>query len=129
MRRLAVGMGVGVRSMLTGSFGCGGLMLEDPKPPMNLKETSLTTHLDASTKMYGIKVLLVIAVFTCYLSALLLKIQVICTIPCRSNLCLYHHHHIALVARISLTLSRHSSLSFIALGRSSGQQPVSSHSC
>ena len=27
----------------------------------------------------------------------------------------HHHHHIALVARISLTLSRHSSLSFIAL--------------
>ena len=41
----------------------------------------------------------------------------------------HHHHHITLVARISLTLSRHSSLSFIALGRSSGQQPVSSHSC
>ena len=42
----------------------------------------------------------------------------------------YHHHHpIALVARISRTLSRHSSLSFIALGRSSGQHPVSSHSC
>ena len=40
-----------------------------------------------------------------------------------------HHHHIALVARISLTLSRHSSLSFIALSRSSGQHPVSSHSC
>ena len=40
-----------------------------------------------------------------------------------------HHHHIALVARISLTFSRHSSLSFIALGRSSGQHPVSSHSC
>ena len=39
---------------------------------------------------------------------------------------IYHHHHIALVARISLTLSRHSSLSFIALGRSSGQHPVSS---
>ena len=36
-----------------------------------------------------------------------------------------HHHHIALVARISLTLSRHSSLSFIARGRSSGQHPVS----
>ena len=34
-----------------------------------------------------------------------------------------------LAAGISLTLSRHSSLSFIALGRSSGQQPVSSHSC
>ena len=42
---------------------------------------------------------------------------------------IYHHHHIALVARISLTLSRHSSLSYIALGRSSGQYPVSSHSC
>ena len=41
----------------------------------------------------------------------------------------HHHHHIALVARISLTLSRHSSLSFIALGRSSGQHPVSSHGC
>ena len=35
--------------------------------------------------------------------------------------CIYHHHHVALVARIPLTLSRHSSLSFIALGRSSGQ--------
>ena len=41
----------------------------------------------------------------------------------------HHHHHIALVERISLTLSRHSSLSFIALGRSSGQHPVSSHNC
>ena len=41
----------------------------------------------------------------------------------------HHHHHIALVARISLTLSRHCSLSFIALGRSLGQHPVSSHSC
>ena len=41
----------------------------------------------------------------------------------------HHRHHIALVARISLTLSRHSSLSFIALGRSSGQHPVSSHIC
>ena len=41
----------------------------------------------------------------------------------------HHHHHVVLVARISLTLSRHSSLSFIAPGRSSGQHPVSSHSC
>ena len=30
----------------------------------------------------------------------------------------HHHHHIALVALISLTLSHHSSLSFIAIGRS-----------
>ena len=45
------------------------------------------------------------------------------------NLVNNHHHHIALVARISLTISRHSSLSFIALGRSSEQHPVSSHSC
>ena len=42
---------------------------------------------------------------------------------------IHHHHHIVLAARISLTLFLHSSLSFIALGRSSGQQPVSSHSC
>ena len=41
----------------------------------------------------------------------------------------HHHHHVVLVAQISLTLSRHFSLSFIALGRSSGQHPVSSHSC
>ena len=32
-------------------------------------------------------------------------------------------------ARISLTLSRHFSLSFIASGRSSGQHPACSHSC
>ena len=41
----------------------------------------------------------------------------------------HHHHHVVLVARISLTPSRHFSLSFIASGRSSGQHPVSSHSC
>ena len=41
----------------------------------------------------------------------------------------HHHHHVVLVARISLTLSRHFSLSFIVSGRSSGQHPVSSHSC
>ena len=41
----------------------------------------------------------------------------------------HHHHHVAMVARISLTLSRHSSLSFVALGRSSRQHPVYSHSC
>ena len=33
------------------------------------------------------------------------------------------------LARISLTLSLHVSLSFIAFGRSSGLHPVSSHSC
>ena len=41
----------------------------------------------------------------------------------------HHHHHVVLVARISLTLSHHFSLSFIASGRSSGQYPISSHSC
>ena len=41
----------------------------------------------------------------------------------------HHHHHVMLVVWISLTLSRHFSLSFIASGRSSGQHPVSSHSC
>ena len=41
----------------------------------------------------------------------------------------HHHYHVVLVALISLTLSRHFSLSFIASGRSSGQHPVSAHSC
>ena len=41
----------------------------------------------------------------------------------------HHHHHVAPLARISLTLSRHFSLSFIAFSRSSGLHPVSSHSC
>ena len=54
MRRFATGMGVGVRSMPTGSFGRGGLMLQDRKPLMNPKETSQMTHPDASMKMYDI---------------------------------------------------------------------------
>ena len=41
----------------------------------------------------------------------------------------HHHHHAMSLARISLTLSRQFSLSFIAFGRSSGVHPVSSHSC
>ena len=41
----------------------------------------------------------------------------------------HHHHHVVPLARISVTLSRHFSLSFIASGRSSGLHPVSSHSC
>ena len=41
----------------------------------------------------------------------------------------HHHHHVVPPAGISLTLSRHSSLSFIASGWSSGLHPVSSHSC
>ena len=40
----------------------------------------------------------------------------------------HHHRHVVLVARISLTLSRHFYLSFIASGRSSGLYPISSHS-
>ena len=42
---------------------------------------------------------------------------------------LNHHYHVVLLARISLTLSRHFSQSFIASDRSSGLHPVSSHSC
>ena len=42
---------------------------------------------------------------------------------------MYHHHHVVPLGRISLTLSRHFSLSFIASGMSSGLHPVSSHSC
>ncbi len=41
----------------------------------------------------------------------------------------HHHHHDVPLARISLILSRHFPLSFIASGRSSGLHPVSSHSC
>ena len=41
----------------------------------------------------------------------------------------HHHHHVVPRARISLTLSRYFSLSFIASGRTSGLHPVSSHSC
>ena len=41
----------------------------------------------------------------------------------------HHHHHVVPLARISLTLSRHFSLSFIASGRSSGLYPASSQSC
>ena len=41
----------------------------------------------------------------------------------------HHHHHVVPRARISLTLSRHFSLAFIASGWSSGIHPVSSHSC
>ena len=49
---------------------------------------------------------------------------------CRSFFHFYHHHHhVVRLARISLTLSLHVSLSFIASGRSSGLHPVSSHSC
>ena len=44
--------------------------------------------------------------------------------------CLIPHHHLVVpLARISLNLSRHFSLSFITSGRSSGLHPVSSHSC
>ena len=39
------------------------------------------------------------------------------------------HHHVMPLARISLTLSHHFSLSFITSGRSSGLHPVSSNSC
>ena len=42
---------------------------------------------------------------------------------------LNHHHYVVLLARISLTLSCHFSLSFIAPDWSSGLHPVSSHSC
>ena len=41
----------------------------------------------------------------------------------------YIHHHVMLPAQISLTLSRHQSLSSIAPGRSSRLHPVSAQSC
>ena len=50
-------------------------------------------------------------------------------IRCRSLHNSHLHHHVVPLVRISLTLSYHFSLSFIASGRSSGLHPVSSHSC
>ena len=49
----------------------------------------------------------------------------------KQRLYIYHHHHRHVVpqARISLTLSRHFSLSFIASGKSFGLHPLSSHCC
>ena len=41
----------------------------------------------------------------------------------------HHHHYVMPQARMSLILSRHFSQSLISSGRSSGQHPVSSHSC
>ena len=41
----------------------------------------------------------------------------------------HHHHHVVPLARISMTLSPHFSLSFIASGWSSGIHPVFSQSC
>ena len=41
----------------------------------------------------------------------------------------HHHHHVVPLAQLSLNLSRHFSLSFIASGRSSRLHPISSHSC
>ena len=57
-----------------------------------------------------------------------------CTISTYMHSCTYicahyHHHRVVPLAPISLTLSRHFSLSFIASGRSSELHPVSSHSC
>ena len=52
-----------------------------------------------------------------------------CTAYCNTAHHHHHHHHVVPPAQISLTLSRHFSLSFIASGRSSGLHPVSSHSC
>ena len=42
---------------------------------------------------------------------------------------LFHHHHATLSAQISLTLSRHPSLSSIASSRSSELHPISALSC
>ena len=61
--------------------------------------------------------------------------DLVCFVVCPqfkySNSSIHHHHdhHDVQLARISLTLSLHVSLSFIASGRSSGLHPVSSHSC
>ena len=52
-----------------------------------------------------------------------------CGLIARCKLKNHHHPHVVQLARISLTLSRHFSLSFIASGRSSRLHPISPHSC
>ena len=59
--------------------------------------------------------------------SLLQKIHIISALILESTY--HHHHHVVPLARISLTLSRHFSLSSIVSGRSSGLHPVSLHSC
>ena len=48
-------------------------------------------------------------------------------VPCPTPRC--HHHHVALSARIFLTLSRHISLLSITSGRSSRLHPILAQSC
>ena len=83
-------------------------------------------YTNSPIKNYQLQVIIWFVSFTLYLHLLGYFMKMLFV---TIQVSIYHHHHIALVARISLTLSRHSSLSFIALGRSSGQHPVSSHSC
>ena len=79
---------------------------------------------------------------SCFLASVLLSISHLLFIYCCVHfstlivlvfLCHHHHHrhhhHVVPLARMSLTLSRYSFLSFIASGRSSGLHPVSSQSC
>ena len=66
-----------------------------------------------------------------YLSLAIPFIKVLC-VCIQLNGFKYHHHHqhhVVPLARISLTLTRHFSQSFIASGRSSGLHPVFSNSC
>ena len=57
------------------------------------------------------------------------RLQILKNISSNQLILHQHHHHVLPLARISPTLSRHFSLSFIASGRSSGLHPVSSRSC
>ena len=58
-----------------------------------------------------------------------IKSEISISTACQCYYWSHHHHHVVPLAQISLTLSRHFSLSFITSGRSSGLHPVSSHSC
>ena len=94
-----------------------------PLPKLKLKTAvSFTTYLYIDCLYLYLCIYIYIYIYI-YIRITLIALNILMYI------CIYHHHHIVLAARISLTLSRHSSLSFIALCRSSGQHPVSSHSC
>ena len=70
--------------------------------------------------------------FAYYVMKRFISVSISPTLAYYQLLFYYHdHHHVVPLARISLTLSLspHFSISFIASGKSSGLHPVSSHSC
>ena len=86
-------------------------------------------HIYVCIYMYFIYMYIYICIYICILYIYICIYICIYIYVFYIYICIYYHHHVVRLARISLTLSLHVSLSFIASGRSSGLHPVSSHSC